>query len=110
MPTELKEIEPSDLSPIHPGEVLREDWLVPLKKTAYWLAKGIGMSPTAVTEILNGKRSITANTALRLSRFLGTSPQVWLNLQAQYDLKHEEARLSSTLDRIRQYDAQTEAA
>ncbi len=58
---------------VHPGDVLREDYLKPLARTPYWLAKGLGMTPTAVSEILNGKRSVTPATALRLSKFLGTT-------------------------------------
>jgi addiction module HigA family antidote len=85
---------------IHPGEVLREDYLVPLGKTPYWLAKNIGMTPSAVGEILAGKRAITPATALRLARFFGTSARFWLNLQAIYDLEEEQNRLAGKLETI----------
>jgi antitoxin HigA-1 len=90
---------------VHPGEVLREDFLEPLGKTVYWLSKGIGMSQTAVKEILDGKRGVTPNTALRLSRFFGTSPEVWLNLQAMYDLEEERRKRGPDLEKIRHYEA-----
>jgi antitoxin HigA-1 len=85
---------------IHPGEVIREDFLVPLGKTAYWLAKGLGISQTAVGEILQGKRRITPATALRLERFLGGSAEFWLGLQAAYDLDAERERLAPGLAEI----------
>ena len=96
--------EPERLPNVHPGEVLREDYLKPLGKSKYWLAKGLGLSPTAVGEILAGKRSITPATALRLSRFFGASAQFWLNLQARYDLEEQEQKLREDLDKIRRYD------
>ena len=86
---------------IHPGEVLREDYLIPLEMTPYALANGLGMTPTTVGEILAGKRRITAATALRLARFFNTSAQLWLNLQAAYDLEEEENRLAEQLAAIR---------
>src|SRR6266567_765271 len=89
---------------IHPGEVIREDFLVPLGKTAYWLAKGLGMTQTAVGEILQGKRGITPATALRLERFLGCSAEFWLGLQAEYDLDEERARLEPALQALRPAD------
>src|SRR6476620_2930067 len=82
---------------IHPGEVIREEFLVPLGKTAYWLAKGLGISQTAVGEILQGKRAITPATALRLERFLGCSAEFWLGLQASFDLEEERGRLGPGL-------------
>jgi addiction module HigA family antidote len=89
---------------IHPGEVIREDFLVPLGKTAHWLAKGLGLSQTAVGEILLGKRGITPATALRLERFLGCSAEFWLGLQAAYELDEERARLASGLQEIEPAD------
>jgi addiction module HigA family antidote len=89
---------------IHPGEVLREDFLLPLSLTAYRLAKAVGMSESAVREILHGKRGITAATALRLARFFGTSPELWLNLQAAYELDAERARLAEPLEAIEPAD------
>src|SRR4051794_10643610 len=93
---------------VHPGEVLREDYLVPLAKTAYWLAKGLRMSQTAVGEILAGKRGITPVTALRLSRFLGSSAEFWLNLQAAYDLEEERLRSGELLRDVEPADLDEE--
>jgi addiction module HigA family antidote len=92
--------EGEKIGSIHPGEVIREDFLVPLGKTAYWLAKGLGVSQTAVGEILHGKRSITPATALKLERFLGCSAEFWLGLQSEYDLDEERARLAPHLQQI----------
>lgn len=75
------------LGEIHPGEILREDFLVPMSLTAYKLSKSIGVPQTRISEILKGERSITADTAHRLARFFGTSAQLWLNLQNHYDLE-----------------------
>lgn len=74
----------------HPGDFIREDFLKPWRMTPYRLAKGLGMSQSAVADILKGKRAVTAATALRLSAFLGCSPKFWMGLQTAYDL--EEAR------------------
>lgn len=81
------------LKNIHPGEVLREEFLLPLSITAYRLAKDMGIPQTRVSEILKENRSITADTALRLSRYFGNSPKFWLGLQDDYDL--EEARFAN---------------
>jgi antitoxin HigA-1 len=89
---------------IHPGEVIREEWLVPLGKSKYWLAKGLRISATAVGEILAGKRGITALTALRLSRFLGCSPDFWLGLQASYDLEEAWLKHGEELREMERYD------
>ena len=75
------------LHPIHPGEVLLEEFLKPLGLTQYQLAKGMKVYPRKINEIVHGKRSITADTALRLSRYLGTTAELWLNLQTLYDLE-----------------------
>jgi len=75
------------LPPIHPGEILAEDFLAGLGITQYRLAKGIGVPPRRINEIVHGKRGITADTALRLARFFGTSAEFWLNLQSHYDLE-----------------------
>ena len=85
------------LAPIHPGEILLEDFLVPLGLSQYRVAKGISVPPRRINEIVHGKRSITADTALRLSRFFGTSERFWLNLQNRYDLELEKDRLGETL-------------
>ena len=83
--------------PIHPGEVLLEEYLSPLGLSQYRLAKDISVPPRRINEIVHGKRSITADTALRLSRYLGTSERFWLNLQTHYDLEVEKSRLEGRL-------------
>ena len=85
------------LPPVHPGEILLEEFLKPLAMSQYRLAKSIHVSPRRINEIVHGKRSITADTALRLSRFFETSEQVWLNLQSRYDLEVEKDRLGEEL-------------
>ena len=74
------------LKPVHPGEILLEDFMKPLKLSQNRLAREIGVPPRRINEIIHGKRAVTADTAMRLSRFFGTSAQVWLNLQAEYEL------------------------
>jgi antitoxin HigA-1 len=90
---------------IHPGEILREDYLIPLGMSVYRLAKGLHMTQTAVSQILSGKRSITALTAMRLERFMGASARFWLNLQSAYDL--EEAHRAVEADPKLQADLAT---
>jgi addiction module HigA family antidote len=75
------------LAPVHPGEILREDVLGPLELSANGLARELRVPVTRINEILHGRRSITADTALRLARYLGTTAQFWMNLQTSYDLK-----------------------
>src|ERR1700716_3608016 len=77
----------ADFAPAHPGEVLREDFLKPLGMSQYALAKANDVPQIRVSEIVNGKRAITPNTALRLARYFGTSPEFWLGMQATYDLE-----------------------
>lgn len=77
-------------SPIHPGEILQEEFLRPLGISQYRLAKDTGVPPRRINEIVKGERSISANTALRLSRYFQTSAQFWLNLQTHYDLGKEK--------------------
>jgi addiction module HigA family antidote len=84
---------------VHPGEILLEEFLRPMALSQYRLAKSISVPPRRVNEIVHGKRSITADTALRLSRFFGTSERFWLNLQARYDLEVEKDRLGDRLER-----------
>jgi addiction module HigA family antidote len=84
--------------PIHPGEILLTEFLVPLELSQYRLAKDISVPPRRINEIVHGGRSITADTALRLSRYFGTSERFWLNLQARYDLEIEKDRLGERLD------------
>lgn len=74
------------LNPIHPGEILNEEFLKPLKLSQYRIAKDISVSPLRISEIVRGKRNITVDTALRLGRYFGVTPQFWLNLQSYYDL------------------------
>jgi addiction module HigA family antidote len=85
------------LPPIHPGEILLEEFLAPMKITQSRLAKDIGVAPRTVSEIVQGKRSITPNTALRLSLYFGLSERFWLNLQSRYDLESEKDKLSDRL-------------
>lgn len=87
------------LAPVHPGEILHEDFLKPLNLSQYRLAKGLSVSPRRINEIVLGKRAITADTALRLARFFGTTEHFWLNLQTGYDLDIERDRLSKRLRR-----------
>ncbi len=75
---------------IHPGEVLKEEFLVPMGISAYRLSKELNIPQTRISGIIHGKRAVTADTALRLSRFFGTTPDFWLNLQNSYDLEEEE--------------------
>ncbi len=75
---------------IHPGTILNEDYLVPLELTAYALAKALHVPQTRLSEVLAGRRAITADTALRLARYFGTTPTLWVNLQAAYDLRVAE--------------------
>ncbi len=85
------------LPPVHPGEVLLEEYLTPLGMTQYRLARGLSVPPRRINEIVHGNRAITADTALRLGRFFGTSERFWLNLQTAYDLDVERDRLGSRL-------------
>ena len=87
------------LAPIHPGEVLNEEFLSPLGISQYRLAKETSVSPRRINEIVHGKRAISADTALRLARYFGTSERFWLNLQARYDLEIEKDRLGNRLQR-----------
>lgn len=86
------------LPPIHPGEVLWEDFMKPLGLSQYRVAKDIGVSPIRINQIIHGKRAISADTALRLARYLGTSAAVWLRLQARYDLEVAEAELGERIN------------
>jgi antitoxin HigA-1 len=88
------------MEPVHPGEILAEEYLAPLGITQHKLAVSIGVPPRRINEIVHGKRRITADTALRLARFFGTSERFWMNLQTRYDLETERDKLADTLDRI----------
>jgi addiction module HigA family antidote len=85
------------LGPVHPGEVLLEDFLSPMGISQYRLAKDLSVPPRRINEVVHGKRAISADTALRLGRYFGVSPRFWLNLQAQFDLDVEEDRLGDRL-------------
>lgn len=88
------------MDPIHPGEILAEEYLGPLGITQHRLAVTIGVPPRRINEIVHGKRRITADTALRLARYFGTSERFWLNLQSRYDLEVERERLGEQLAAI----------
>jgi addiction module HigA family antidote len=88
------------MAPIHPGELLRAEYLEPLGVTQHRLAVAIGVPPRRINEIVHGKRGISADTALRLARYFGTSERFWLNLQGRYELEIERDRLAGTLERI----------
>lgn len=84
---------------IHPGEILMEEFLEPMKLSQYRVAKYIGVPPIRINEIVHGKRAVTADTALRLARYFGTSDRFWMNLQVRYDLEVEKDRLGERLER-----------
>lgn len=92
-------MELRERKPIHPGEVLSEDVLVELNMSGRQLADVLKVSPNRISEILHGRRAITADTALRLSRWLGTSPDFWLNLQQMYDLEVARMQAEETIER-----------
>lgn len=85
---------------IHPGEILFEEFMAPLELSQNRLAIAIDVPPRRINEIVHGKRSISANTALRLSRYFGTSEQFWINLQSRHDIECERDHLAGSLDRI----------
>lgn len=85
------------MTPVHPGEILLEEFLEPMEISQYRLAKDIAVPPRRINEIVHCKRAITANTALRLSRYFGTSERFWMNLQARHDLEVEKDRLKTRL-------------
>ena len=87
------------IKPIHPGEVLKEEFLEPLNVTEYRLAKNIAVSPRRINEIIHGTRAITANTALRLAKHFATSPQFWLNLQSRYELEIQAEEIAEVLQK-----------
>jgi antitoxin HigA-1 len=93
------------MPPVHPGEVLLEEFLTPLGVSQYQLARAVDVPARRINEIVHGQRRITADTALRLSRYFGTSERFWLNLQARYDLEIEKDRLGATLEDIRPLSA-----
>ena len=88
------------MPPIHPGEILQEEYLGPLGVSQYRLAQAIEVPPRRINEIVHGKRGISADTALRLARYFGTSERFWLNLQSRYGIEVERDRLATALERI----------
>lgn len=88
------------LGPVHPGEILREEFMQPFGITQYRLAKETSVPPRRINEIVHGQRAITADTALRLAKFFGTSEMFWLNLQARYDLDVQRQKLGSRLGSV----------
>jgi len=89
------------LKPVHPGEVLLEEFLKPNNLSQNALVRAIGVSPRRINEIVLGKRGITAGTALRLAHYFGISPQFWMNLQAKYDLQTEEDRMGTKVKNLK---------
>jgi addiction module HigA family antidote len=87
------------LQPVHPGEILLEEFLAPMEISQYRLAKDINVPPRRINEIVHGTRAVSADTALRLARYFGTSERFWLNLQAQYDLDVESDRAGARIQR-----------
>lgn len=88
-----------EISPIHPGEILFEEYLKPMGISQYRLAKDINVDPRRINEIIHGQRAITADTALRLARYFGTSERFWLNLQSRYDLELQKMELGDRLEK-----------
>ena len=86
------------MPPVHPGEILMEEFLTPMGISQYRLSRDISVPPRRINEIVHGTRSVTADTALRLGRYFGVSPQFWLNLQAHFDLEQEQDRLGDRLE------------
>jgi addiction module HigA family antidote len=93
-----KEMEET-LPPVHPGEVLLEDFMKPLGLSQYRLAKDIGVPALRISQIVNGKRAVTVDTAMRLGRYFGTSATVWLRLQVRYDLEVAERKMRDKINR-----------
>ena len=87
------------LPPIHPGEILQEEFLAPMGISQYRLAKDTSVPPRRINEIVRGQRSVSADTALRLSRYFGTSEKFWINLQSRFDLETEKDRLGDRLEK-----------
>jgi antitoxin HigA-1 len=91
----------ADICPVHPGEVLKEEFLDPMGVTQHRVATAVGVPPRRINEIVHGKRGITADTALRLARYFGTSDRFWVNLQVRYDLEIQKDRLGQALADIK---------
>ena len=90
---------PRKIKPIHPGEILYDEFLEPLEVSQYRLAKDISVPPRRINEIVHGTRAVSADTALRLAKYFGTSAEFWLNLQTKFEIEKQETILSKKLDR-----------
>jgi addiction module HigA family antidote len=91
------------LAPVHPGEILREEFLAPMKLTPYSVAAKLGVPRTRIERLARGDTPVTADTALRLAKFFGTTPAFWMNIQAQFDLETAEDHIASQIKKIEQY-------
>lgn len=87
----------------HPGEILNEEFLIPMGITPHFLSKNLNLTPSRISEIIKGKRAITANTAIRLAKFFGTSSQFWLTLQMEYDISKELHNNAKDFENISKY-------
>lgn len=96
--------------PIHPGEILREEFLVPMGLTPYALAKALGVPRTRIERVVREEQPITSDTALRLARYFGTSVELWLNLQMDYDVTVAEKAIAAALEAIQPRPLEAEAA
>lgn len=104
--TTKKKRMPEKIAPVHPGDVLREDFLKPLGMSINKLALSLGVPATRMGEIVHGRRAITSDTALRLARFFDTTPEFWVNMQAGYELEVAKDRFSAIIERtVRPYEA-----
>ncbi len=92
------------IEPIHPGEILQEDFLTPMNISAYKLAKETFIDQTRISEIIRGNRSISIDTALRFAKFFGTTPEFWINIQTQYDMENKKEELAPELIKIHTLD------
>jgi len=89
---------PKRFAPVHPGEILQAEFIKPLEVTQYRVARATGVPPRRINEIVHGKRSISADTALRLATFIGTTPEFWLNLQARFDIEKARDRAGDEIE------------
>lgn len=89
-----------NIANIHPGEILQEEFLIPMGISAYKLSKSIGVQQTRISLIIKGERGITADTAMRLSKYFGTTPEFWMNLQREYDLRKVKTEIKEIIDHI----------
>lgn len=101
---------PTNRAPIHPGEMLREEFLIPINITQRELANGIRVPYQRVNELINGKRGVTPSTALRLAKYFGTTPGFWMNLQLRWDLYRAQQVEAQQLEKIEPYVASTSSA